>query len=197
MSVASIRSAGCLPCSPGSHTAAVTPLDRLRTAGKRITDPVESLAQGVAERAVDLIVHAVDVNALLQRVDMNALLHRIDIDEFLKKVDVQALAERVDVGSLLRRADIDEVLRRIDIGALLERVDVNGLVERIDLDALIEQTDIGAIIARSSGGIASDALDAARSQAVGLDQLADRGVRRLLRRGGHRPGAAPPAVGPL
>lgn len=100
--------------------------------------------------------------------------------------------------SLLRGADLDEVLRRVDIGALLERVDVNSLVGRIDLDALIEQTDIGAIVARSSGGIASDALDVARSQAVGLDQLIDRGVRRLLRRGpAPSATAAPASAGPL
>ena len=34
----------------------------------------------------------------------------------------------------------------------------------------------------SSGGAESEALDAARSQAVGLDQLIDRWVQRALRR---------------
>jgi hypothetical protein len=50
------------------------------------------------------------------------------------------------------------------------------------MDALVEQTDLGAVIARSSGGVASEALDAARSQAVGLDQFIDRWVQRALRR---------------
>jgi hypothetical protein len=51
----------------------------------------------------------------------------------------------------------------------------------------------GAIIARSSGGVASEALDALRSQAVGLDQFIDRWVGRLTRRKQPWP-AAPPAL---
>jgi hypothetical protein len=61
------------------------------------------------------------------------------------------------------------------------------------MDALVEETDLGAIIAKSSGGMASEALDLVRSQAVGLDQFIDRWVRRLLRR--KHPGpSAPPAL---
>ena len=78
--------------------------------------------------------------------------------------------------ALLDRADVDGLMRRVDVGALLDRVDVNDLVGRIDMDGLIEDTDLGAVIARSSSGVASEALDAARSQAVGLDQFIDRWV---------------------
>ena len=77
--------------------------------------------------------------------------------------------------------------------ALLDRVYVNGLVRRIDMDVLVEQTDLGAVIAMSSGGAASEALDAARSQAVGLDQFIDRWVGRVLRRKGPGP-LAPPVL---
>jgi uncharacterized RDD family membrane protein YckC len=52
----------------------------------------------------------------------------------------------------------------------------------VDIDAIAMHTDIGAMIAQSSGGIAGDALDAARSQAVGLDEWIARWVARLLRR---------------
>jgi hypothetical protein len=135
----------------------VDPIDRLRSAGRRMTDPFEALAQRVAERVLDLIVHALDVNALLQRVDVNALLDRVDVN------------------------------------ALLDRVDVNDLVRRVDMDTLVEQTDLGAVIARSSGGAASEALDAARSQAVGLDQFIDRWMQRALRRK-HPAPSAPPAL---
>lgn len=162
----------------------VDPMDRLRYAGRRMSDPFEALAQRVAERVVDLIVSALDVNALLERVDANALVGR---------VDVNALLDRVDVSALLERADVNEVLDRVDVGALLDRVDVNDLVRRVDVDALVEQTDVGAVIARSSGGAASEALDAARSQAVGLDQFIDRWVQRGLRRK-HSAPAGPPAL---
>jgi hypothetical protein len=85
------------------------------------------------------------------------------------------------------------VLDRVDVDALLDRVDVNDLVRRVDMDALVEQTDVGAVIARSSGGAASEALDAARSQAVGLDQFIDRWVQRGLRRK-HPAPAGPPTL---
>jgi hypothetical protein len=160
----------------------VEPFDRLRSARRRMSDPLEALAQRVAERVVDLVVHALDVNALVQRIDLNALLDQIDLDDYvLRKIDVNALLARVDVAAVLERADLDDVLRRVDVSALLGRVDVNELLRRVDVDSLVEQTDLGAIIAKSSGGAASEALDAARSQAVGLDQFIDRWVQRALR----------------
>ena len=138
---------------------------------RRITDPVEAMAQRVAERVVDLVLQVVDVNAVLAQVDVNALL------------------ARVNVAALLERVDLNAVLAQVDIGALLDRVDINDLLQRIDMDALVEQTDLGAVIARSSGGVASEALDAARSQAVGLDQTIDRWVQRALRRKQPAPSA--------
>ena len=45
----------------------------------------------------------------------------------------------------------------------------------------------------ASGGLATDALDEVRSQAVGLDQFIDRWVARLLRRQDRGP-LAPPAL---
>ena len=78
--------------------------------------------------------------------------------------------------------DVERVLDRIDLNHLLERVDINAVVDRIDVDALVKQTDLGAIIARSSGGVASDALDAVRSRTVELDEFIARWIGRLRRR---------------
>jgi hypothetical protein len=170
----------------------VNPRDRLRSVGRRLTDPVEVVAQQVAERVIDLLVNALDMNALLARVDLNAVLSHINVDDLLMKVDLNSLIDRVDVSALLDRVDIDDIIRRVDVDAIFDRVDVNDLVQRIDMDALVEETDLGAVIARSSGGVASEALDAARSQAVGLDQFIDRWVGRLLRR--KHPGPPAPAA---
>jgi hypothetical protein len=150
----------------------VDPRDRLRSAGKRLTDPAEALAQRVAERVVELVVDALDVNALVLRLDLNAVLRR------------------VDVKALLDQVDVDDLISRVDLEALLARVDVNALVQRLDIDGLVERTDLGAVIARSSGGVATEALDAARSQAVGMDQFIDRWVQRALRR--SRPAVVAP-----
>jgi hypothetical protein len=138
------------------------PLERLRTAGKRVTDPLEQLAQRVAERAIDIAIHALDINELVAQLDLNAVLDRID---------VQALLERVD------------------LNALLEQVDLNALIQRIDVEALVTQTDFGEIIAKQTSGIASGALDAVRGQSVSMDGAIDRGVWRLGRRNAPRPAA--------
>ncbi len=176
------------------------PLHGLRSMGKRITDPVEQLAEKTAERVIDLVVRTLDVNSLVQRVDLNAivdrvdvnkLVDRVDVDKVLDQVDVDKLVDRVDldkildqvdVDRLLAKVDLDELLARVDVDAVVDRVDINGIAQRVDIDAIAMHTDIGAMIAHSSGGIASDALDAARSQAVGLDEWIARWVARLLRR---------------
>jgi uncharacterized RDD family membrane protein YckC len=132
----------------------VDPLARLRSVGDRLAPSAEALAQLVADRIVDLVVSALDMNALLDRVDVDALLDRTDVDKLL---------DRVDVGRLLARVDLDPILARVD------------------MDDLIAQTDLGAVVARSSGGVASNALDVVRSQAVGLDEFIARWIGRLRR----------------
>ena len=168
--------------------------------GKRITDPAEALAEKTAERVIDLVVRSLDVNALIQRVDPDAILDRVNVNKLVDRVDVNNLVDRVDVGKLvdevnvgkildrvdvdrvLAKVDLDQVLARVDVDAVVDRIDVNAIAQRIDLDALAMHTDLGAMIARSSGGVASDALDVVRSQAVGLDEWMARWVARLLRR---------------
>jgi uncharacterized RDD family membrane protein YckC len=159
--------------------------------GKRLTDPVEALAEKTAEQVIDLVVRTLDVNALVQRVDFNAIVDQVDVDQVLDRVDVDKLVsrvdpdqvlDRVDLNRLLAKVDLDELLARVNVNALAERVDVNAIAQRVDIDQLAMHTDIGAMIARSSGGIASDARDVLRSQAVGLDEWIARWVARLLRR---------------
>ena len=119
-------------------------MDPRESLRKRVTDPLEQLAQRVAERAIDLVIQSVDIN---------------------------------------------EIVAQIDLNALLEHVDLNALIARIDVEALVTQTDFGEIIAKQTSGIASNALDAVRSQSVSLDGSIDRGVWRLVRRNAPRPPA--------
>lgn len=145
------------------------PADGLRSMRKRLSDPMESLAQAVAERVIDLVLRSVDVNALLARVDLDELLGRLDLNKLLDQVDIDRL---------------------------LERVDVNSIATSIDVDALVEQTDLGSVIARSSSSIASNAIDVVRSQAFGLDELVARAVAWVLRREYHGPPGPPPLLRP-
>ena len=132
--------------------------------GDRLAPPAEALAQRVADRVVDLVVAALDVNALLSRVDVDALLDQVNVDGLLDRVDVDALLDRVDVARLGDRLDVDSILARVDI------------------DGLLARTDLGTVVARSSGGVAGNALDVVRSQVVGLDEFVARWVERVRRR---------------
>ena len=131
------------------------PFERRRFADSREVTRREALAQAVTERAVEFVMSALDMNELLDQVDLNAVLDQVDINQ---------------------------VLDRIDLDRLLARIDLNDLLKRLDFDALIEQTDLGAVIAASSSGVAGEALDVVRSQAVGLDEFIARWIGRLRRR---------------
>ena len=158
------------------------PLHGLRSMGKRITDPVEQLAEKTAERVIDLVVRTLDVNAVVQRVDLNAILDQVNVNKLVDRVDLDKILDQVNLDQLLAKVDLDDLLARVDVDAIVNRVDINGIAQSVNIDAIAMHTDIGAMIARSSGGIAGNARDAARSQAVGLDEWIARWVARLLRR---------------
>jgi uncharacterized RDD family membrane protein YckC len=122
------------------------------------------LAQLVAERVVQLVVAALDVDVLL---------------------------DRIDVDRLLDRTDIDSLLDRVDAGRVMADVDLNTILASVDMDDLIARTDLGAMVAQSSGGVASTALDVVRSQAVGLDEFIARWAGRLRRRPLRQPAGRP------
>ena len=75
---------------------------------------------------------------------------------------------------------LGDVLEHIDLNAVLDQLDLNALVGKLDLTALVEQTDLGAIIAHSTGGLASEGLDAVRRQGIGLDSLIFRWAARAM-----------------
>ncbi len=125
---------------------------------------LEQFSQAIAERVVNLVMDAIDVNAILERVDVERIIERVDVDRIVERVDVERIIERVDVERIV------------------QRVDVSRIVDQIDIDAILEQTELGTIIARSTTGVASEALDVVRAQAVGLDDFVARWMNRILRR---------------
>jgi uncharacterized RDD family membrane protein YckC len=102
----------------------VDPFARLRSVGDRLAPPAEALAQRVAERVVDLVLSALDVNALLDRVDVDALLDRVDVDALLDRVDVDRLLARVDMDGLLAQTDLGAVIARSSGGVAGNALDV-------------------------------------------------------------------------
>ena len=149
------------------------PVERVRSASRRFAEPIESMAETAARRAIELVVEALDVNALLDRTDVNRLLDHIDVNRVL---------EHVDVNRLLDQVDVDRLVARLDVNALVSQVDVNEIADQVDVAALVDRTNLGEIVARSSTTIFSEGIDLVRSQAVGLDDFLGRVFSRLLRR---------------
>ena len=156
------------------------PVERARSASRRLAEPVDSVAQAVARRATELVVDSLDINALLGQIDLNKLLAQVDVDRVL---------DRVDVNRVLDRVDVDRIISRLDLDALLSRVDVDAIAGRVDVSALLDKTELSAILTRSSSTVFSEGIDLVRSQAVGLDNFIARWVDRVLGRGTRRPAA--------
>jgi len=148
------------------------PGERLgQSASRRFAGQIELIAQGVAQRVIDLVVESLDVNALLARIDLNALLARVDLNQELGRVD------------------LNQVLGQVDLNELMARVDIDEIVGRIDIEALVKNTDLGALLASSSSTIVTEAVDLGRSHAVSMDDTIARWVGRLRR---NRTGRAGP-----
>lgn len=147
---------------------------------------IEMAATGASERTAGRSVLLDLVRTTVDRVDMGAVVDAIDLN---------AVLSRIDVGAILDNVDLDVVVERIDVQAVIEKVDIAAVVERIDIDDLIARTELGAIIAQSTSGMATHALDAVRSQTVGLDGFSNRIVDKVMRRRGA-PEGPPMLVSP-
>jgi hypothetical protein len=158
-------------CAHGRAVADSTRMSPVPGSGR-----MEQLAQAVAERVVNIVMDAIDIDALLARIDVDALVARVDVD------------------SVVSRVDVDKLIDRVDVEKIIERVDVEKIIERVDIDALMEQTELGSIIARSTTGVASEVLDLIRAQGVGLDDFLNRWVNRILRRSADALPLGPPSL---
>jgi len=143
---------------------------------------MEQLAQVIASRVVNLVLEAIDVDAIVAKVDIDGLVQRVDVDGIVERVDVDRIIDRVDVGKIIDRVDVDAIVRRVDVDAIVRRVDVNAIVSELDIDSLVEKTELGSIIAKSTTGIFTEVLDVIRAQGVGLDDFCARWTNRVLRR---------------
>jgi hypothetical protein len=85
---------------------------------------VEVLAQAVTERAVDLVVSALDVNAVLDQVDINRVLDKIDLDRLLRRMDLNEMVQRIDVDALVEQTDLGAVIAESSRGATSDLLDV-------------------------------------------------------------------------
>ena len=171
----------------------VDPNGRVKSsASRRFAGQMEQLVQGVAQRALELVVEVLDVNTLLARIDLNAVLVRVELNDLLDRVDINQVLDGVDINRVLDRADINRVLDRADMDRLMARIDINEIAARVDIEALVANTDLGALMASSSSTLATEAVDRGRSHAVSMDDTIARWVSRLRR--DHAGRADPPEL---
>jgi len=133
---------------------------------------MESIAQGVAQRVIDLVIEALDMNALIARIDLNVVLGRVDLNQ---------VVDRVDLNEVLDRVDLNQILERVDVNKLMAQVDINQIVNRIDVESLVKNTDLGAIMLSSTSTLGTEAVDLGRSHAVSMDDTLARWVSRIRR----------------
>ena len=98
--------------------------ERRRLAEVRPVPRSEVWAKAAAERAVGLVVSALDVNALLDQVDLNAVLDRIDLDRLLERIDLNDLVTHIDVEALVKQTDLGAVIAASSSGVAGEVLDV-------------------------------------------------------------------------
>ena len=160
---------------------------------RRLTEQMESIAQGIAGRVIDLVLDALDMNALIARVDLNLVLSRVELNTLLQRVDLNELVDQIDLNRVLERVDVNALVDRLDVNALMARVDVNQIVSQVDVEALVKNTDLGSVIVGSSSSLATEAVDLGRSHAVSMDDTLARWVNRI-RRNNHSGRAEPPEL---
>ena len=154
-----------------------------RSAPRRLAEQVESIAQGVAQRVIDLVVEALDMNALIARIDLNIVLARVDLNQVVDRIDLDEVVDRID---------LNQVVDRLDVNRLMARVDINQILSQVDIEALVKNTDLGALMVGSSSTLATEAVDLGRSHAVSMDDTLARWVSRIRRN--HTGRAEPPEL---
>ena len=90
----------------------------------RLGPSVEALAQAVAERAVEIVVSALDMNALLDEIDLNAVLDQVDITRVLDRIDLNDIVERIDIGALVEQTDLGAIIASSTSGVASDALDV-------------------------------------------------------------------------
>ena len=148
------------------------------------------LAGGLAARVVggvEAVVGAA-VGGVLDRVvpgTVGAVLDRIDLTSMvLQRVDLRRVVEQT-----LNELDLTEiVLDRVDIDAIVDRANLDRVIDRLPLidlaNYIIDEIDLPSIIRESTGGIATDAMNAVRLQSTQVDDAVSHVVDRILLR--HR-----------
>jgi hypothetical protein len=102
----------------------VDSFERRRLTEGRLVPRSEAWAQAAVERAVEIVVSALDVNELLDQVDLNAVLDRIDLNHLLERIDLNDIVKRIDLDTLVEQTDLGAIIARSSSGVASDVLDV-------------------------------------------------------------------------
>lgn len=124
------------------------------------------------------------VDPLLNRWYARGVSERLASAGFAATVIAEVFGDTVDVVRVRIEDTIDltALTARLDPNPMATQIDLNPIVDRLDIDRVVDRIDLNEIIMSSTTGIAGEAMDAARSQAIFFDSLASRIVDTVLRR---------------
>ncbi len=149
--------------------AAYTATTMVSLVEQTVTSAVDRSVNGALDRLVPAIA-----DAIIERLDLtDIVLSRVDLERI-----VNSALDSLDLTKLvIDRVDIDEVVAQADLDVIIDRIPVIPLANFV-----IEEIDLPQIIRESTGGVATDAVNAIRVQGVGADQLVSRLADRVLLR---------------
>ena len=119
-----------------SDIGLVDPFERRLSIDGRLVTRREALAQAVIERAVELVMSALDVNAVLDQLDIERVLDRIDLNRLLGQVDLNEIVKRIDVDALVEQTDLGAIIAASSSGVAGDVLDV-ARSQTVGLDEFI------------------------------------------------------------
>ncbi|MFM9050197.1 MAG: hypothetical protein ACKOMX_09165 [Actinomycetota bacterium] len=148
--------------------------------------PTNAVLDRVVPAVTDAILQRLNITGIvIERVDLRVIvvtvLDRLDLtDVVIGRVDlarvVDAALDEVDLTQIvLERVDLQRIVANVELDPILDRVPIVELA-----DYVIEQVDLPQIIRQSTGGVAADAIDAARMASYRTDVGVARFVDRLV-----------------
>jgi len=135
-----------------------------------------SVAEQTVSSTVATVANSALVNSALDKVvpyAVNAVIGRMNLTEIV--------IDRVDIDEIVAQADLERIIDRLPL------IDIaNYIIEEIDLPQIIRQ---------STGGIATEAMNTTRMQAIDADDLVQRVVDKIMLRRKARKTDAPGEIG--
>ena len=135
-----------------------------------------TVAEQTVNSTVATVANSALVNSALDKVvpyAVNAVISRMNLTEIV-----------------IDRVDIDEIVAQADLEKIIDRLPLVDLANYI-----IDEINLPQIIRSSTGGIATQAINSSRLQAIDADDLVQRVVDRIMLRRKARKTDAPGEIG--